>query len=103
MPILLETSQNGRFFNGVNMKKQIKCVSIPVLSIVEESVDLLFHKNVNKLALLATGSTINSKLFDAKLKNSGIEFEIPNKISQQKIEVIIDRLLAKRESGSEKA
>lgn len=77
-------------------------VKIPVLSIVEEAVNFLSNKKVHKVGLLATGSTLNNNLFDAELRKNRILFETPNKLSQRKIEKIIDRLLAESELGNEK-
>src|SRR3989344_4851828 len=47
-------------------------VNIPVLSIVEETSNFLKEKNINKIGLLATLSTIEKRLYQKPLENLGI-------------------------------
>ena len=65
----------------------------PVLSIIEESVTELKQKKVSKVGLLATTATINSQMFQNKLKENGIKAIIPNERWQKEIVTVIDSIL----------
>ncbi len=69
--------------------KEIKnSVSIPVLSIVDESVKILKEKNINNVGLLSTPATIKNKLFDKQ-----INLIKPTKVNQEKMGIIINNIL----------
>ena len=72
-------------------------VEIPVLHIVDETVDDLESNRINDVALLATGQTISGGMYQKKLKDRGINYVIPGKEDQQAINQIVSRLV-----GSEK-
>lgn len=63
-------------------------VNIPVLSIVDETTNILNKKGVKKIGLLSTPATIKNKLFDKKL---GVV--LPNKTEQKQMGVIINNLI----------
>jgi aspartate racemase len=63
-------------------------VSIPVLSIIDETVKVLKSRGVKKVGLLATPATIKNKLFDKK-----VDLIKPSKSNQKKIGIIINNIL----------
>ena len=82
--------------------KQIRsAVSIPVLSIIEETSKVLVKKEINEIGLLATPLTISSKLFDEKLKLSGIKIKTPNKLNINKVGTIIRRIVDKSSANED--
>lgn len=76
-------------------------VSIPVLSIVEETSKVLAKKKINEIGLLATPLTISSKLFDEELKLSGIKIKTPNKLNINKVGTIIHRIVDKSSTNED--
>lgn len=72
-------------------------VEIPVLHIVDEAVDDLELNKINDVALLATGQTIGSGMYQKRLEDRGIDYMIPDEEDQQAINQIVSRLV-----GSEK-
>lgn len=49
----------------------IKCVSIPILNIIEETVKVINTKD--PISILATGSTLDSKLYQIQLVKKGLD------------------------------
>ncbi len=72
-------------------------VSIPVLSIIEETLKILNKKDVKKTGLLATPATVKNKLFD---KN--IDVVLPSKTDQQKMGFIINKLINNHQTPKDK-
>lgn len=68
-------------------------VSIPVLSIVEETIKYLNSKDIKKVGLISTSATIENKIYESKLSKSGIEYVTPISERRSKIDVIIQRLV----------
>lgn len=64
-----------------------KNVNIPVINIVEETINVCKEKKYKKIGLMATNGTINSKIYE-KYGND-IEFFIPNEKVQKKVMSII--------------
>ena len=63
--------------------KQIRdSVSIPVLSIVEETVKFLKAENMHKVGIVSTSATIKNKLYESAFAESGIEYVAPNELQQ---------------------
>lgn len=79
-----------------------KSVNIPVLSIVEETVDFLEKNNKKKIGLLATPATVRSKLFDDILENNGIKIDLPEKSEQDEIGVIVNKILKNNHTEKDK-
>jgi len=77
-------------------------VKIPVLSIIEETSNLLKHKNIKEVGVLATTATIKNKLFDSGLENNGIKMLIPNSSNQLKMGSIINHLVNSRQTENDK-
>ncbi|MFZ2126362.1 MAG: amino acid racemase [Candidatus Microsaccharimonas sp.] len=68
-------------------------VSIPVLSIVEETIKYLNSKDIKKVGLISTSATIENKVYESKLSESGIEYVTPTDEQRSKIDTIIQRLV----------
>ncbi len=83
--------------------KEIRAaVKIPVLNIVEETVNFLKSKNIDRVGILATGITINSKIYETELNNAGIGEIVPDDKDQQKLGQLIYNLAIGNYSESEK-
>lgn len=78
-----------------------KSVKIPILSIVEESVKFLTDRNIDRIGLLATTQTIETKLFDGHCRASGIKINKPNPRNQIQIASIINKILKNKHSLSD--
>lgn len=70
-----------------------KSVNIPVLSIVEESVKFLMNQGIDRIGLLATTQTVESKLFDGECRENGMKINKPNQRNQLKIASIIKNIV----------
>jgi aspartate racemase len=77
-------------------------VSIPVLSILDETVKFVEEENNKKVLLLATPSTIKNKLFDEKFTNKNIQILKPNEDDQELIGEIVNRILKNKQSNKDK-
>lgn len=77
-------------------------VTIPVLSIVEESVTALKSKDITQVGLLATKTTIQRNLYGEKLAANGIVVAHINDLQQEKIGEIINRLVLKQENETDR-
>lgn len=79
-----------------------KAVNIPVLSIVDETISVIKGKNISRIGILATSTTLNKKLFLSKLKALGIKSVIPNKKQQKKLDQLILRLAMSKYNPKDK-
>lgn len=73
-----------------------KSVSIPVLSIIDETVEFLKQKEVTEVGILSTSATIRQRLYDEKLKSNNISVQFPNDEDQSKVGRIINHLVNSR-------
>jgi len=79
-----------------------KSVKIPVLSIVDETVDFLASKHINKVGLLGTKITVEEHLFDEKLKKNGTELIALTERDQKKLGEIINHLVNSSQTNKDK-
>lgn len=79
-----------------------KSVAIPVLSIIDETVNFLKEKEIKEVGVLSTSTTIRQKLYDDKLKDNGIAIQIPNNDNQLKVGTIINNLVHSRNDEKDK-
>jgi len=77
-------------------------VKIPILSIVEETVNFLSKKNLAEVGILATSVTLRKKLYEQKLKEKGIKVVAPNEEDQTKMGHIINHLVQATHTDEEK-
>jgi aspartate racemase len=68
-------------------------VSIPVLSIVEETVKYLEKQNFKKVGLISTSATIANNVYESQLKEQSIDFVTPDDLQRAKMDKIIQRLI----------
>ena len=79
-----------------------KSVKIPILSIVEETVKFLKDKNISKVGLLATTTTIKRKLYETALERENIKQILPNKNDQDKLGEIVSNIVLNKYSNKDK-
>ena len=70
-----------------------KVVKFPLLSILEETALVLKDRKVKQVGILATETTIKSKIYEDVLKNNGIKILYPLKNEQNIVSNIIVELL----------
>jgi aspartate racemase len=70
-----------------------KSVSIPVLSIVEETVKYALNNNIQNLGLISTSTTLLNKVYETELDASNIQFISPQEGDLSRINEIIERLV----------
>jgi len=64
-------------------------VDIPILNIIEESVNYLKSRGVKRFGLLATDGTVNSRTYQRYCEGKGIECIVPDGIRQARVMEII--------------
>lgn len=78
-------------------------VKVPVLSIVEETVKFLKYKRVSKVGILANATLLKHKLYEDTFKKENIEQIVPEKTDQEKIGILINKLVLNEYSDKDKA
>jgi aspartate racemase len=68
-------------------------VKIPVLSIVEETVDFLRDAHIKEIGILATSVTLRENVYEAALTKAGISHTSPRDEDQNKMGTIIHNLV----------
>ena len=68
-------------------------VSIPVLSIIEETVKFLKNKKMSRVGIISTSATIKNKLYENAFSKNGIEFYAPDELQQARMGKIILNLV----------
>ncbi len=76
--------------------------SVPIISIVDETVKFVKNKNYTKVGLLATKKTIDSGLYESPMKENGIDVIIPTRKEQNEISEIIIKILRNNVKESDK-
>lgn len=71
-----------------------RSVKIPVLSIIEETVNYLKDQKISRIGLISTLATVNNKLYEQSLKAAKIEVVLPNDLQQAKMDKVIQRLVS---------
>lgn len=69
-------------------------ISIPVLSIVEATVEYLKTNGYLKVGLISTSATIANSVYEAKLADNNISYVTPDDLQKAKMDRIIQRLVA---------
>ncbi len=80
----------------------VKKSKIPVISIIEETINDVKVRNIKKVGLLATSKTIEKKLFEIKLSSQNIQQLQPTNEEQKRISSIINELLQGTKSNDSK-
>ena len=66
---------------------------VPILSIIEETVNEIKARRFKNVGILATPETIKEKLFETKLNGNGIQIIKPNKSDQKRVSELIQLIL----------
>src|SRR3989344_6253714 len=77
-------------------------VQVPVLSIVEETVALLKKNKFKKVGIVSTSATIKNKLYETAFEKSGILFEAPNDLQQEKMGKFIHNLVMGQQNNKDR-
>ncbi len=73
------------------------------VSLVDETIESISSKEVRLVGLLATPTTIKTKLYENKLINKGIEALVPSDSSSKELEFSIRRVIAGEDPATEKS
>ena len=68
-------------------------VKIPVLSILEETVEHIKTNRFRKIGLISTSATIKNKIYENTFAQAGIEFIVPDELQRAEMDKIILRLI----------
>lgn len=79
-----------------------KAARIPFLSILEETASVLEDKKVKRVGILATETTIESKIYESVLREVGINILYPSQSEQNVVKSVIIELLSETESNLQK-
>jgi len=79
-----------------------KSVSIPVLSIVEETVKFLKKNNFNRVGIVSTSATIENKLYETAFKENCIDYQAPNNLQQAKLGKFILNLVIGQQNNKDR-
>jgi len=77
-------------------------VKIPILSIIEETVNFLKTQNIKEVGILATSSTIRKKLYESRFQSNDILIHTPNEIDQKRMANIINHLVHSKHNEEDK-
>lgn len=77
-------------------------VSIPVLSIVEETTNFIIEKQIHEVGILATSATLQNRLYGEKLDQNNIAVRTPHKDDQNKMSEIINNLIRNKQNKKDK-
>jgi aspartate racemase len=84
------------------IKEVRNSVKIPVLSILEETAKFLKNKNISKVGILATPSTIKRRIYEIHLKNNNIKQITPDGFDQAKVGKMINNLVLNRHNNKDR-
>lgn len=77
-------------------------VSVPVLSIVEETVKFIKENNFKKVGIVSTSATIQNKLYETAFLKEGIEYVTPDDYQQAKMGKIILNLVTGQQKNQDR-
>lgn len=79
-----------------------KAVSVPVLSIVEETVKFLKSENMQKVGIVSTSATIKNKLYENAFAENNIGYIAPNELQQAKMGKFILNLVTGQQKNKDR-
>jgi aspartate racemase len=79
-----------------------KSVSVPVLSIIEETVKFLKKNNFYKVGIVSTSATIKNKLYENAFDVNDIGYETPDDFQQAKLGKYILNLVTGQQNNSDR-
>lgn len=77
-------------------------VSIPVLSIIEETVNYIKERSYQKVGIISTSATIQNKLYENAFKKANIEYITPDDFQQAKMGKIIVNLVTGQQRNEDR-
>ena len=77
-------------------------VSIPVLSIIEETVSFIKDKGYKKVGIISTSATIQNKLYENAFRDASIEYVTPDDFQQAKMGKIIINLVTGQQRNEDR-
>lgn len=77
-------------------------VSIPVLSIIEETMKFLIEHNIWKVGVVSTSATIKNKLYEDAFETNHISYETPDAYQQAKMGKYIKNLVMWMQSSKDR-
>ncbi len=77
-------------------------VSIPVLSIVEETAKHLNEQGFKKVGLISTSATVANNVYEKTLEENSIQFVVPDDLQKAKMDKIIQRLISGQHLNSDR-
>jgi aspartate racemase len=86
----------------VFIKEIRESVSIPVLSIIEETVSFIKDKGYKKVGIISTSATIRNKLYENAFRDVGIEYVTPDDFQQAKMGKIIINLVSGQQRNEDR-
>jgi len=83
--------------------KEIRAaVSVPVLSIVEETVKFLKQNDMNKVGIVSTSATIKNKLYENAFTENSIGYVAPDDLQQAKMGKFILNLVTGQQKNKDR-
>ena len=86
----------------VFIKEIRESVSIPVLSIIEETVNFLKSKDYKKVGIISTSATVENKLYENAFKDADIDYVSPDDFQQAKMGKIIINLVTGQQRNEDR-
>lgn len=77
-------------------------VSIPVLSIVEETINYMKQNNFSNVGLISTSATVKNSVYENELRKNNISFETPSDLEKAKMDRIIQKLIEGRHLNADR-
>lgn len=77
-------------------------VSIPVLSIIEETVKFIQKNEFHKVGIVSTSATVKNKLYENALKQNNIGYETPSDFQQEKMGKYILNLVTGQQNNKDR-
>lgn len=84
------------------IKEIRKTVSVPVLSIVEETVKFLEKNNLKKVGIVSTSATIKNKLYENAFAENNIGYVAPDEFQQAKMGKFILNLVTGQQKNKDR-
>lgn len=79
-----------------------KSVSVPVLSIVEETVKFIKQSGFSRVGIVSTSATIENKLYENAFAEAAIEYATPDDYQQAKMGKFIMNLVTGRQNNRDR-
>ncbi len=77
-------------------------VTVPVLSIIEETVKFLKKNGFGKVGIVSTSATIKNRLYENAFKKNGIVYETPDDLQQAKMGKFILNLVNGQQNNKDR-